>query len=88
VMLYGLPAGLVAGALHGDGLGGSLATLIQTPSALGTRWVATVAALAARLEPPAPIAAVGWIGVVVVIAAISLRRLAVTRRAPVCEGVR
>lgn len=88
VMLYGLPAGLIAGALHGNGLSGGLATLIQTPSALGTRWVATVAALAARLEPPAPFGAIGWSGVVVAVAAVAIRRLTVSRRAPVCEGVR
>ena len=87
VMLYGLPAGLIAGALHGDGLAGSLATLIQTPSALGTRWVATVAALAARLEPPGAVAAIGWLLVVLAIAAVAARRFTVSRRAPVCEGV-
>ena len=88
VMLYGLPAGLIAGALHGSGFAGSMATLIQAPSALGTRWVATVAALAARLEPPVRVAVVGWSTVVVVIGAVAVRRFVVTRRAPMCEGVR
>jgi competence protein ComEC len=87
VMLYGLPAGLLAGALHGDGATGWMAQLIQVPSAFGTRWVATVAALAARLEPPAPWSAVGWAGVATSVAAIALHRRAVARRAPLCEGV-
>ncbi len=59
VMLYGLPAGLVAG-----GVGGTVANVIQMPCALGTRWVAVVAALGSRLEPPPPWAAVGWCVVV------------------------
>ena len=59
VMLYGLPAGLAAGAL-----GGAIGRVVQFPSGLGTRWVSTVAALAARLEPPAPWPGVGWIAVV------------------------
>ncbi len=56
VMLFGLPAGLAAGAL-----GGAIGRVVQLPSGLGTRWVATVAALAARIEPPAPWPAVGWV---------------------------
>ncbi len=68
VMLYGLPAGLTAGAF-GRGL---IADLIQVPSEVGTRWVATVASLAARLEPPGPVTVGGW-GLVVVI--IVVRRL-------------
>jgi len=87
VMLYGLPAGLIAGALHGEGGAGVVAALIQTPSAVGTRWVATVAALAARLEPPPPLAAIGWVLVTVVLAVVGARRFTMTRRAPVCEGV-
>ena len=81
VMLYGLPAGLAAGALHGGPFTG-LATVLQMPSALGTRWVATVAALGARLDPPAPWALIGWALVVV---ALVLRWIAVRRRR-VCEG--
>jgi competence protein ComEC len=55
VMLYGLPAGLAAGAL-----GGGIGRVVQFPSGLGTHWVATVAALAARVEPPAPWPVIGW----------------------------
>lgn len=77
VMLYGLPAGLLAGAC-----GGLIASVVQIPSALGTRWVATVAALGSRLEPPAPFAAIGWAVLVLVIAA----RFVSARRRRVCEG--
>ena len=81
VMLYGLPSGLAAGVLHGGALG-ALATGIQTPSALGTRWVATVAALGARLDPPAPWLWLGWVLVVGLLAA----RWIVVRRRWLCEG--
>ena len=54
VMLYGLPAGLVAGWSP------STAGVLMFPARLGTRWVDTVAALGARLEPPAPWPWVGW----------------------------
>lgn len=77
VMLYGLPAGLVAGAI-----GGSVATVIQIPSAVGTRWVATVAALASRAEPTAPWTVAMWIGVVALI----IIRVGVSRRPSMCEG--
>ena len=81
VMLYGLPAGLVAGALHGGSLGW-LATALQLPSAIGTRWVATVAALGARLDPPMPWALAGWI---LLVAALVGRWIA-GRRRRVCES--
>ncbi|CAB4876407.1 unannotated protein [freshwater metagenome] len=75
VMLYGLPAGLVAGsAAHL--LGGRLAELVQMPSAVGTRWVATVAGLGARLSPGAVWTVVGWSVLVLVI----LARLVAGRR--------
>ena len=87
VMLYGLPAGLVAGALHGSGAMGWLATVVQLPSELGTRWVAAVAALGAKIEPPAPWAAVGWMSVVAFVVFRFVIKAAVARRASVCEGV-
>ena len=59
VMLYGLPAGLIAGAL-GPVLGGTLSAVVQMPSAIATRWVATVAALGARFEPPPGWGLIGW----------------------------
>ncbi len=73
VMLYGLPAGLIAGALldHGSGHGvfGVLASVIQLPSAVGTRWVSAVASLAERVEPAPPWPMIGWILIILVIAA-------------------
>ncbi len=59
VMLYGLPAGLVAGAL-GRVFGGTLSAVVQMPSAIATRWVATVAALGARFEPSPGWGLIGW----------------------------
>ncbi len=58
VMLYGLPAGLVAGSLP------VLAPLVMFPARIGTRWVDIVARLGARLEPDPPWSWIGW-GVVV-----------------------
>jgi competence protein ComEC len=46
VMLYGLPAGLVASILPGP-----VARVVMAPAVLGTRWVATVARVAAAVEP-------------------------------------
>ena len=54
VMLYGLPAGLVAG--HVPALAGPL----LAPVAVGVRWVDAVAVLGARLEPGPTGQAVGW----------------------------
>ena len=48
VMLYGLPASLVAGAVP------ALRTVLMAPVALGTRWVDAVAAVAAALERHPP----------------------------------
>jgi competence protein ComEC len=75
VMLYGLPAALVAGAIGGLGwLGNGLAELLQFPSSVGTRWVEVVAALGARIEPPSPWPAIGWIAVAAVVLVRLLRR--------------
>jgi competence protein ComEC len=63
VMLYGLPAGLLAGAIP------PLAPLLMFPARVGTRWVDTVALLGARLEPEPPWVWVGWGAVVVAAAA-------------------
>ena len=57
VMLYGLPAGVLAGWVP------ALAPVVMWPAQLGTRWVDTVAALGARLEPPGPWVVVGWIAI-------------------------
>jgi len=55
VMLYGMPAGLVAGWLP------ALAPVLMLPIRLGTRWVDTVAILGERLEPPQPWSWIGWV---------------------------
>jgi competence protein ComEC len=54
VMLYGLPAGLVAGAVP------AIAPVVMFPATVGTRWVDTVALLGARLEPGPPWSWFGW----------------------------
>jgi competence protein ComEC len=67
VMLYGLPAGLLAGAVP------AVAPVIMFPCRLGVRWVDTVAALGARLEPGGSATWAGWlvlVGVVGVVAAL------------------
>lgn len=75
VMLYGLPAGILAGAL--PGWAGSL---VQLPSSIGTRWVATVAALASRIEPSAPWPFVLWTAVAVGLSFMWLQRWSRQRR--------
>jgi competence protein ComEC len=55
VMLYGLPAGLAAAALPRW-----LAAPVMLPAVVGTRWVRTVAQLAATLEPSPTWAVAGW----------------------------
>ncbi len=67
VMLYGLPAGLLAGAVP------AIAPVVMFPCRLGVRWVDTVAALGARLEPGGSATWAGWlvlVGVVGVVAAL------------------
>ena len=67
VMLYGLPAGLVASFLPTWA-----ATVVLLPATVGTRWTATVASVAAAVEPSGTAAVVAWatVGVVVVVCAI------------------
>jgi competence protein ComEC len=75
VMLYGLPAAVVAGAVA-DGAPW-LASLLLLPARVGVRWVDTVALLGERLEPPPPWPWIGWIAVAVatgVIATAARRR--------------
>jgi competence protein ComEC len=61
VMLVGLPATLLAGAVP------VLAPVVTLPLLAGVRWVDTVAALGAALEPPAPWGIVGWVVVTVLV---------------------
>lgn len=55
VMLYGLPAGLVASVVPA-----ALHPLVMLPATVGTRWVSTVAQVAATIEPSPMWAAVWW----------------------------
>jgi competence protein ComEC len=61
VMLYGLPAGLVAGSIP------TVAPVVMLPARIGTRWVDTVAGIGARIEPEPPWVWVGWAAVVAVV---------------------
>lgn len=70
VMFYGLPAGLLASILPGW-----LASAVMLPATVGTRWTATVAAVASSIEPSGAAAVVAWVAVgVVVVACAILRR--------------
>jgi competence protein ComEC len=54
VMLYGLPACLLAGALP------VVAPLVMTPVGWGVRWIDAVAGLGSALEPAPPWTWIGW----------------------------
>jgi competence protein ComEC len=58
VMLLGLPACLLAGALP------VLAPVVMAPIGWGVWWIDAVATVAAAVEPPAPWSWLGWLGVV------------------------
>jgi competence protein ComEC len=58
VMLFGIPAGLLSAAVT------PLAPAVMAPCAAGSRWVSTVAYVAADVEPSPGWAVAGW-GVVV-----------------------
>jgi len=58
VMLYGLPAALVAGAVP------AVAPFVMFPCRLGVRWVDTVAVVGERLEPTGDLVWVGWAALV------------------------
>jgi competence protein ComEC len=64
VMLYGMPAALIAGLVP------MTAPVVMFPAFLGTKWVDTVAVLGARLEPDPPWVWVGWALLVAVAAAV------------------
>lgn len=69
VMLYGLPAGLAASFLPAP-----LQPLAMLPASLGTRWVSTVAQVAAAVEPTPGWSAVGWLLVLLLVLIWRLRR--------------
>jgi len=79
VMLYGLPAALVASLLPQP-----LAVLLMAPATLGTRWVALVARTAAAMEPPGTAAVVVWVAQVALLAALVVR----ARTRPTAESER
>jgi competence protein ComEC len=67
VMLFGIPAGLLSTLVP------PLAPAVMAPCAAGTRWIATVAYLAARVEPAPPWSAVGWLAIVVCLGVLVVR---------------
>jgi competence protein ComEC len=67
VMLFGIPAGLVGAALP------PLAGIVMAPCAAGTRWVAAVAYVAARIEPSPGWAAIGWLVIIAVVTGLVAR---------------
>lgn len=74
VMLYGLPAGLLAGWCP------PLAPALMLPARIGTRWVDTVAALGARLEPAPRVSWIGWGVIAVLVVAVAVGDVCGTRR--------
>ena len=67
VMLFGIPAGLLSTAVP------ALAPVVMAPCTAGPRWVATVADVAAALEPPPAWSAAGWVAVIAVVASLVAR---------------
>lgn len=65
VMLYGLPAGLIAGFVP------PLAPIVMFPCRVGVRWVDTVALLGERVEPTGRAVWVGWGALVAALGAIA-----------------
>jgi competence protein ComEC len=68
VMLYGLPASIVAGAVP------ALAGVVMAPAGIGVRWVDAVARLGAWAEPGPPLTWLGWCLVAIAVAAGGRRR--------------
>ena len=65
VMLYGLPACLLAGAVP------MIGRFVMIPVAAGVGWVDGVATVAARLEPPPPWSWLCWVVVLAAVAAVA-----------------
>jgi competence protein ComEC len=68
VMLFGIPAGLVAACAP------PLSTVVMLPCLLATRWVAVVAYVGAAVEPPPRWSLAGWCLLLVVIVVLGRRR--------------
>ncbi|MGZ4672522.1 MAG: ComEC/Rec2 family competence protein [Ilumatobacteraceae bacterium] len=67
VMLFGIPAGLLSALVPAS------APLMMAPCTAGTRWVSTVAHLAATVEPSPGWAVAGWLALVVAIGGLIAR---------------
>jgi competence protein ComEC len=67
VMLYGLPAGLVAGFVP------TLAPIVMFPCRIGVRWVDTVAVLGERFEPGGTATWAGWFVLFAAVATIAAK---------------
>jgi competence protein ComEC len=67
VMLFGIPAGLVAAVIP------PIAPVVMAPCAAGSKWVATIAYLAAGAEPSPRWSAIGWLIVVALVSALIIR---------------
>jgi competence protein ComEC len=76
VMLYGLPACLLAGALP------VAAPLVMAPVGLGVRWIDAVATVGARLEPEPPWSWLGWVVLAVAVLAVIVIGRGCETRAP------
>jgi len=66
VMLYGLPAGLVAGLVP------SVAPVVMFPCRVGVRWVDTIAMIASSVEPGGVASVVGWFALALALAWVAL----------------
>jgi competence protein ComEC len=78
VMLYGLPAGLMSGALPWS------APMLMLPCRIGVRWVDVVAGLGARLEPGGRATWAGWLIVVGVVGVLVVAGAGKNRSADGC----
>lgn len=59
VMLYGMPAGLLAGIVP------SVGPVVMFPCRIGVRWVDTIATVAALVEPGGTVTSIGWVALAV-----------------------
>ena len=66
VMLYGLPACIVAGAAP------AIAPVVMMPVGVGVRWIDTVATIGAAIEPGPPWTWIGWLAVALGVAVLVL----------------
>lgn len=76
VMLYGLPASLLAGAWP------AIAPVVMAPVGLGVQWIDAVATVGAAVEPGPPWSWLGWMVVAAIVAALLVRSPSPTAR---CE---